>query len=189
MKQVKSMRFINLVKFAAVIMLLCLTLFVQAEPNDVNVPTLPIIPDSNLIAPGDGFVLGLLYKDKSDSKQGNTLAKLGYQYGVAQFYGTIDIEKGRYFEAAVEFESRNINKDDSVKVLSDLALRLFPEGYMVTGVAGIGYSWSGDNTAGITIAGVNIRPNEKNQKFNIELRAVTPFDENPEIRAGLVFKF
>ena len=161
----------------------------SAEPNEPNIPPLPVVPDSNLIAPGDGVVAGLFYRNATEPGQGSTLAQIGYQYGVALFYGAADVDKFNYYEAGVEFESRDIAQEDSVLVLSNLALKLFPEGYMITGVAGVGYSWYGDNTGGITIGGVNVRPNEKKQNFCIPFRVVTPFDKNPEIRAGLIFRF
>jgi hypothetical protein len=167
-----------------VALVLCLVTFVQAEPNDVN---LPVIPDANLIAPGDGFLLGYMVNDKSGNE---SLVKAGYQYGVSQFSIIGEVEKQKYFELCVKWESRDIAKENSVPALSSLILLIAPEQSEITGTAGLSRSWDTDKDESFwnTIGGINIRPNE-DKNLLIELEGVTPIDRDIYFRAGIVWKF
>lgn len=168
-----------------VLCLLCLTVFVQAEPNNVNTP---IVADANLIKSGDGFTLGFSLRSTSAEGQGKELLDIGYTYGVSQFYIAGDISEQKYFEGGVEFESRDIAEDKSVYGLSTLLLMFTPESYQVTGVAGIGYAVAEDNNDGLTIGGINVRFNE-DKNLCLTGRIVTALDGDSEIRVGLRVKF
>lgn len=169
-----------------IICLLCLATFTYAEPNEPNIPA--VIPDSNLVKPGDGILAGSIIRDSAKEGEGKILGVIGYQYGVSKFYFAGDVEKGKYFEGGVEFESRDIAEPYSVYGLSTLFLMFTPEEYEVTGVAGVGYSLSGNDGTALTIGGVNIRPNsDKNICFGF--KGVTPIDRDVELRFDITWKF
>lgn len=167
--------------------LLCLTVFVQAEPNDVNTP---VIADANLIKSGDGLTLGFSLRGTSAEGEGKELLDIGYTYGVSQFYIAGDISKQKYFEGGVEFESRDIAKEHSVYGLSTLLLMFTPESYQVTGVAGMGYAITdgSDDNHGLTIGGINVRFND-DKKLCLTGRIVTALNGDSELRVGLRVKF
>lgn len=164
-----------------------------AEPNKPAVAV-----DPNLIKSGDGFTLGFSLRGSSGSGQGKELLDIGYTYGVAQFYLAGDVSEQKYFEGAVEFESRDIAEDKSVYGLSTLLLMFTPESYQVTGVAGFGYalvdsdpstsSGRGEDNHGLTIGGINVRFNE-DKNLCLTGRVVTALDGDSEIRVGLRIKF
>lgn len=155
-----------------------------AEPNKPAVAV-----DPNLIMSVDGFTLGFSLRGSSGSGQGKELLDIGYTYGVAQFYLAGDISKQKYFEGAVEFESRDIAEDKSVYGLSTLLLMFTPESYQVTGVAGFGYAIADEeDNHGLTIGGINVRFNE-DKNLCLTGRVVTALDGDSEIRVGLRIKF
>jgi hypothetical protein len=163
------------------ICLLCLASFVMAEPNDVNAP---VISDSNLIAHGDGIIAGYVVKESEN----NSLAKIGYQYGISQFFALIGIEEKGYYEFGVKWESRDIAQQDSVPALSEFILMIAPEKSEITGTAGISRSWNGNDSYFNGIGGINIRPNQ-DKNLLIEIEGVTPVDQDIYFRMGLVWKF
>lgn len=182
--------FLLLVVIAILLVVKCSAMAAAGDPNSAPIldANTPIIPDSNLVKPGDGILAGVATRGTSQDGEGKLLGVIGYQYGISKFYFAGDIEKGKYFEGGVEFESRDIAEENSVYGLSTLFLMFTPEEYEVTGVAGVGYSWSGNDGTAITIGGVNIRPNEdKNICFG--LKGVTPIDQDVELRFDITWKF
>lgn len=175
------------------VMCLALILSIGVQGQDVNVPdvNVPVIPDSNLIAPGDGILAGAMLVESAS----RPYIKLAYQYGVAQFFGIVDPDF-KYSEFGTKWESRDIAQQGSVPGLSTLVLLIAPEKSEVTGTAGL--SWSHDrlnrNDAGNyedyfnTIVGTNIRPNQ-DKNFLIEVEGVTPIDKDIHFRVGFVWKF
>jgi hypothetical protein len=82
--------------------------FVQAEPNDVNTPTIKI---------DNGITLSTLFPNTGQDDDVEFIGRLGYRYGVLEaFIGTDD--KADTFEVGFKVFSRDIAEPNSVKILS-----------------------------------------------------------------------
>lgn len=154
-------------------LLLCLTSFVQAEPN---------LPSDN------GFVLSILTQESAEP---DTFGRIGYQYGVMEGFIGCEVESVDMLEFGFIIKSGDIADPNSVKVLSNLLLGILSEQMTLTGYTGL--HWVKDRVTKEDYSGAIVGLEARQEGSPISLRSEIHYENNQNeditFFAGLAIKF